>query len=97
MHVTSEEGIFTFRRAHRLPAPAYEGIHLVEAEPNEPQVCGAYFITDADKVIQVEVEYMDVSCEFGGLLGVRNYKFINVPENSNKSSPIYDSLSTDGN
>lgn len=48
-----------------------EGFHLMEIEPNEQAVvCGVYFITDPDKVIEVEVEFTDVSCELGGLLGV---------------------------
>lgn len=71
MHVTSEEGIFTFRKTLRKPSRAFEGMHLLEAEPSEPQVCGVYLMTDPDKVVEVEVEFMDVSCELGGLLGVR--------------------------
>lgn len=71
MHVTSEEGIFTYRKAFRKPAKNYEGMQLAESEPNEPQVCGIYFLTDPDKVVEVEIEFMDVSCELGGLLGVK--------------------------
>jgi hypothetical protein len=71
MHVTSEEGIFTYRKALRKQPRAYDGMHLVDSDQSEPQVCGVYFMTDPDKVVEVEVEYMDVSCELGGLLGVR--------------------------
>jgi hypothetical protein len=71
MLVTSEDGIFTYRKSLRKPSRNFEGLHLVESESNEPQVCGVYFLTDPDKVVEVEVEFMDVSCELGGLLGVR--------------------------
>jgi hypothetical protein len=74
MHVTSEEGIFIYRKVRKnafLRAPS-EGLHLVEMDqPNEQQVCGVYLMTDPDKIVEVEVEFSDVSCEFGGLLGVR--------------------------
>lgn len=70
MHVTSEDGIFTYRKALRKPSRAFDGMHLAEAEAEEPQVCGVYFMTDPDKVVEVEIEFMDVSCELGGLLGV---------------------------
>lgn len=70
MHVTSEEGIFTYRKLSRNQPRTFDGIHLVEADMNEPQVCGVFFMTDPDKVVEVEVEYMDVSCDLGGLLGV---------------------------
>lgn len=75
MHVTSEEGIFTYRKTLRKPQRSFQGLHLVEAEVEEPQVCGVYFMTDPDKVVEVEVEFMDVSCELGGLLGVRDKTF----------------------
>jgi hypothetical protein len=71
MHVTSEDGIFTYRKNIRKPIRQFDGLHLVEIDPSEPQVCGVYFMTDPDKVVEVEVEFMDVSCELGGLLGVR--------------------------
>lgn len=74
MHVTSDDGIFTYRKMRRnylKSSQSEEGFHLVEIEPaNKQQVCGVYFVTDSDKVVEVEVEYSDVSCEFGGLLGV---------------------------
>lgn len=75
MHVTSEEGIFTFRKAFRKPTRAFDGMQLVEAEASDEQVCGVYFMTDPDKVVQVEIEFMDVSCELGGLLGVKLLTF----------------------
>ena len=74
MHVTSEDGIFTYRKISRKQPRTFDGIHLIETDQGEPQVCGVYFMTDPDKVVEVEVEYMDVSCEFGGLLGV-SHKF----------------------
>lgn len=70
MHVTSEDGVFTYRKAMRKPSRPFDGMHLMEVEPDEPQVCGVYFLTDPDKVVEVEIEFMDVSCELGGLLGV---------------------------
>lgn len=76
MHVTSEDGIFTYRKTLRKPQRSFQELHLVEVEPEEPQVCGVYFMTDPDKIVEVEVEFMDVSCELGGLLGVRALKII---------------------
>lgn len=70
MHVTSEDGIFTYRKTLRRQQRTFDGMHFVDAEVNEPQVCGVYFMTDPDKVVEVEVEFMDVNCELGGLLGV---------------------------
>lgn len=76
MHVTSEDGIFTYRKTLRKPLRSYEGLQIAEAETSEPQVCGVYFLTDPDKVIEIEIEFMDVSCELGGLLGVRENFFL---------------------
>lgn len=72
MHVTSEDGIFTYRKTLQKSQRSFQGLQLVEAQAEEPEVCGVYFMTDPDKVVEVEVEFMDVSCEFGGLMGVRN-------------------------
>ncbi|KAL7017334.1 hypothetical protein ACKWTF_010321 [Chironomus riparius] len=72
MHVTSEEGIFIYRKVRKnsFLRASSEGLHLVEMDqPNEQQVCGVYLMTDPDKIVEVEVEFSDVSCEFGGLLG----------------------------
>jgi hypothetical protein len=74
MHVTSEDGIFTYRKTLRKQPRTFDGIHLMEADLGEPQVCGVYFMTDPDKVVEVEVEFMDVSCDLEGLLGVRTRK-----------------------
>lgn len=78
--MTSEEGIFTYRKTLRKPARSFEGMQLVEAEPEEPQVCGVYFMTEPDKVVEVEIEFMDISCELGGLLGVK--EFVNSSKTS---------------
>lgn len=69
MHVTSDDGIFTYRKLHTKPMRGYDRMQLAEVEPQE-KVCGIYFMTDPDKVVEIEVEFMDVSCELGGLLGV---------------------------
>lgn len=81
MHVTSEDGVFTYRKSLRKPVRSFDGMHLVEADSNEPPVCGVYFMTDPDKVVEVEIEFLDVSCELGGLLGV-NTLFIMPHENT---------------
>jgi hypothetical protein len=33
-------------------------------------VCGVYFVTDPDKIVEVTVKNMDVDCDTGGLLAV---------------------------
>lgn len=72
MHVTSEEGIFTFRKTLKKQAKVGERIHFVENpfEESEAQVCGIYLMTDPNKLVEIEVEFTDVSCELDGLLGV---------------------------
>lgn len=71
MHINSEEGIYTFRKTLRKQPQLHDRIHFVgTSDESEPAVCGIYLMTDPDKVIEVEVEFSDVSCELGGLLGV---------------------------
>lgn len=72
MHVTSEEGIFTYRKTLKKQMKLEERIHFVNAdiEENEAQVCGIYFMTDPNKLVEIEVEYTDVGCDLDGLLGV---------------------------
>ena len=71
MHVTSEEGDFVYKKAPRYQHRTANGISLVEIDPpSDPTVCGVYFVTDPDKVVEITVKFMDVDCEFGGLLGV---------------------------
>lgn len=77
MHVTSEEGDFVFRKAPRfLGRVMGDRRHLIEAETEETPVCGAYFVTDPDKVVEVTVKYLDIDCEMGALVGVSNMKVI---------------------
>jgi hypothetical protein len=72
MHITSEEGIYTFRKTLRKQGKLGERIHYVDNqfEENESQVCGIYFMTDPNKLVEIEIEFTDVSCELDGLLGV---------------------------
>lgn len=78
MHVTSEEGVYTFRKTLRKQSKLHERINLIESnvDDSESVVCGIYFMTDPDKLVEVEVEFSDVSCELGGLLGVTKNFFI---------------------
>lgn len=70
---------------------------MVEAETSEPQVCGVYFLTDPDKVVEVEIEFMDVSCELGGLLGVRENLIILVKKCVQRFEFFHSSSSMGGN
>lgn len=71
MHVTSEDGDFMYKKAPRFQPRSSSGISVVEIDPaSDPTVCGVYFVTDPDKVVEVTVKFLDVECEFGGLLGV---------------------------
>lgn len=70
MHVTSEEGDFVYRKHGRLMSKSPLGSKLIEVDPSDPTVCGVYIVTDPNKVVEVTVKYLDVSCEFGGLVGV---------------------------
>lgn len=73
MHVTSEDGIYTFRKSLRKLPKLHERMHFIDSsivDESEPAVCGIFLMTDPDKVVEVEVEFSDVSCDLGGLLGV---------------------------
>ncbi|XP_066248731.1 corticotropin-releasing factor-binding protein isoform X1 [Euwallacea similis] len=54
MHMASEEGEFYYK----------EKIH------SEGKVCGIYFFGEPDQVIEITFNYLDVSCENGGLVVV---------------------------
>jgi hypothetical protein len=70
MYVTSEEGDFIYRKHGKLASKTPQGVKILEMDVADPTVCGVYFITDPNKVVEVTVKYLDVSCEFGGLVGV---------------------------
>lgn len=70
MYVTSEEGDFVYRKHGRLMSKTPLGTKIIEVDPSDPTVCGVYIVTDPNKVVEVTVKYLDVGCEFGGLVGV---------------------------
>lgn len=45
-----------------------EGRFFYKTLQSSDQVCGVYFLTDPDKIVEVHFEYFDVPCEDGGLV-----------------------------
>lgn len=84
MHVTSEEGDYSFSKAshHHLmdvaaaassrPHRSDEIPNLHEIEDTTPSmaVCGLYVVTDPDKFVEITIKYLNVNCESGGLMAV---------------------------
>lgn len=70
MHVTSEDGEFIYQKTPRqLEQNHHNNPELIESE-SPMTVCGIYLVTDPDKIIEISIKQMSVSCEQGGLLAV---------------------------
>lgn len=69
MHVTSEEGGYTYKKRPEKMLPRKE-FDLVESSTPEMTVCGLYVVTDPDKIVEITIRYMNVNCESGGLMAV---------------------------
>ncbi|XP_058443152.1 corticotropin-releasing factor-binding protein [Malaya genurostris] len=69
MHVTSEEGEFFFKKAAPVVSVPKHGrlIDILSVAP-VMDVCGLYFVTDPDKIVEVTVKHIDVNCDLGGLM-----------------------------
>lgn len=71
MHVTSEDGEFIYQKTPRQIEQNHHNLNPELIEPESPMtVCGIYLVTDADKIIEISIKQMSVSCEQGGLLAV---------------------------
>ena len=57
MTVTSKDGHFYYKASPKD-----------EVEPGT--TCGLYLITDPERIIEIELIHVDVSCENGGLISV---------------------------
>lgn len=68
MQVTSEEGIFVYRK--NLNRNGFSRI-IDSFSENTEQVCGLYLMTDPDKVIEIDVKFSDLNCELENLVSVR--------------------------
>lgn len=69
MHVTSQEGEFFFKKTAPIVLTPKHGrlVDVLSAAP-AMEVCGLYFVTDPDKVVEVVFKHSDVKCETGGLM-----------------------------
>lgn len=47
-----------------------DGHYFYKQTTNEETVCGIYIFTDPDRSVEVHFNYLDVSCENGGLVSV---------------------------
>lgn len=65
MHVASEEGNYSFKKSQALPL-GRDSISLAA----DVAVCGLYVVAPPDKLVEITVKYMHVSCDSGGLLAV---------------------------
>ncbi|KAJ9600287.1 hypothetical protein L9F63_009424, partial [Diploptera punctata] len=45
-----------------------DGQYFHKAADDEAAVCGIYFITDPDRVVEVHFDFLDVPCQNGGLV-----------------------------
>lgn len=69
MQVTSEDGEFVFRKvAPVVSAPKHGRLIDILGSAPSMEVCGLYFVTDPDKIVEVSVKHLDVNCDTGGLM-----------------------------
>ncbi|XP_040172407.1 corticotropin-releasing factor-binding protein [Anopheles arabiensis] len=81
MHVTSEEGEFSFVKLPPVRSTSKHGAHWMtpgvesaeRADPDDPTlgaatVCGVYFVADPDQTIEVTMRQVNVDCRTGGLM-----------------------------
>lgn len=61
MHLVSEEGVFYYK----------------EMTNPDGSVCGIYIYGEPDQIVEIQFNYLDVTCENGGLVVVKNFLFIN--------------------
>lgn len=62
MHVASEEGNFSFKKSPT------QGVDRISAA--DMTICGLYVIAPPEKLVEISVKYLQVSCDSGGLLAV---------------------------
>jgi hypothetical protein len=67
VQVTSEEGIYVFRKS--LKRTGFSKVIESFSESTE-QVCGLYLMADPDKVIEVDVKLSNLNCEMDNLAAV---------------------------
>lgn len=48
------------------------GHYFYKSAGEDPTVCGVYLMTDPDKIVQLQFDYLDVPCNTGGLVSVSN-------------------------
>lgn len=73
MHVTSEEGLFVFKKTAQFETDSetqVNSVQMVQASP-DLTVCGLYVVSDPYKVAEITVKHMDIPCESGGLMAVK--------------------------
>lgn len=81
MHVTSEEGDYSFTKEppspHQMmdtsaPSEHESDYNLLETSDvaSESTVCGLYVVTDPDKDVEITITYLNIDCESGGLMAV---------------------------
>lgn len=83
MHVTSEEGNYSFKRnpPHAIPSIVRRNDFVEKLDDDDSvtpsmAVCGLYVVTDPGKLIEITIKKLDVSCESGGLMAVKI--FLNI-------------------
>lgn len=52
-----------------------EGDFYHKANVVDGNACGAYVFSEPDQIIEIRFNYLDVPCENGGLVAVRNFIF----------------------
>lgn len=62
MHVASEEGNYSFKKSPPL------GVDRISSA--DMTICGLYVVAPPEKLVEITVKYLHVSCDSGGLLAV---------------------------
>ena len=54
-----------------------DGQYFHKAADDEAAVCGVYFVTDPDRIVEIHFDFLDVPCQNGGLVSVSNIHSFN--------------------
>lgn len=55
-----------------------EGHYFYKSVSDDETVCGVYIFTEPDRTVELHFNYLDVSCENGGLVSVSLRKCLNL-------------------
>ena len=62
------------------------GHYFFKSSGEDATVCGVYIMTDPDKLVQIQFEYLDMPCASGGLVAVSTNIIFFIRYLSNKKN-----------